>query len=163
MLSLWERILTALEDDPMSLDGVVDWVTKDRLLQRYVERDGLAWTSDKLKLIDVQYHDVRRDKGLYNKLASGGRVERLVTEAEIQHAIANPPDDTRAYFRGRCLEKFRDSVAAAGWDSIIFDTGKDSLQRVPMMDPARGGKAMTKDLIDRCSTAAELVAALQSP
>ena len=162
VLALWERILTALEDDPMTLDGVVDWVTKYRLLQRYVDRDGLSWSSDKLKLIDVQYHDVRRDKGLYNRLAAGGRVEQLVSESEIQHAIANPPDDTRAYFRGRCLEKFRDSVAAAGWDSIIFDTGRDSLQRVPMMDPARGGKAMTKDLIDRCQTAAELVDALQS-
>jgi Pup amidohydrolase len=69
----WERILTALEADPMSLDGVVDWVTKYRLLTRYVERDGLDWDADKLKVIDVQYHDVRQDKGLYNRLVAGGR------------------------------------------------------------------------------------------
>ncbi|MPZ74285.1 MAG: proteasome accessory factor PafA2 [Nitriliruptorales bacterium] len=162
VLALWERVLVALEDDPMSLDGTVDWVTKYRLLQRYVDRDGLAWTASKIKLIDVQYHDVRRDKGLYNTLAAGGRIERLVDEAEVQRAIANPPEDTRAYFRGRCLDKFRGEVAAAGWDSIIFDTGKDTLQRVPMMDPGRGGRAMTQELIDRCDTAAELVAALQS-
>ena len=162
ILALWERLLSAVEDDPMTLDGVVDWVTKYRLLTRYVERDGLAWNADKLKLIDVQYHDVRRDKGLYNKLVATGRMERLVTDAEVDHAIANPPTDTRAYFRGRCLEKFRGEVAAAGWDSIIFDTGKDTLQRVPMMDPGRGGADMTRDLIDRCDTAAELLAALQS-
>jgi len=162
LLAQWERILTTLEEDPAKLDGVVDWVTKYRLLQRYVDRDGLSWNSDKLKLIDVQYHDVRRDKGLYNKLASTGRVELLVDEAEVQRAIGNPPEDTRAYFRGRCLEKYRGQVAAAGWDSIIFDTGKDTLQRVPMMDPARGGRAMTEALIDSCDTAAELVAALQS-
>jgi Pup amidohydrolase len=153
----WERILTAIEADPMSLDGVVDWVTKYRLLSRYVERDGLAWDADKLKVIDVQYHDVRQDKGLYNRLVATGRFERLVEESEVQHAIANPPEDTRAYFRGRCLEKFRDDVAAAGWDSIIFDVGGETLQRVPMMDPARGGKDMTGDLIDASRDAADLL------
>jgi proteasome accessory factor A len=161
VLALWERILTSLEEDPLTLDGTVDWVTKYRLLQRYVDRDGLSWDDSKIKLIDVQYHDVRRDKGLYNKLVSTGRIERMVSEDEVQRAIANPPEDTRAYFRGRCLEKFRGEVAAAGWDSIIFDTGKDTLQRVPMMDPGRGGRAMTESLINRCETAAELVAALQ--
>ncbi|MGH8896563.1 MAG: proteasome accessory factor PafA2 family protein, partial [Egibacteraceae bacterium] len=75
--------------------------------------------------------------------------------------MIQPPDDTRAYFRGRCLEKYRDQVAAAGWDSIIFDVGRETLQRVPMMDPGRGGRAMTKHLIDRCATAVELLDALQ--
>ncbi len=158
----WERVLTALEDDPMSLDGIVDWVSKYRLLCRYVDRDGLGWDDNKLKLIDVQYHDVRQDKGLYNRLVATGRVERLVSESEVQHAMTNPPDDTRAYFRGRCLDKYRDQVAAAGWDSIIFDVGRDTLQRVPMMDPARGGREATEALIDRCATAAELLEALQA-
>jgi Pup amidohydrolase len=157
ILALWERILTSLEDDPMTLDGVVDWVTKYRLLSRYVERDGLAWDHDKLKLIDVQYHDVRQDKGLFNRLVSSGRAETIVDEAEVQHAIANPPEDTRAYFRGRCLEKFREQVAAAGWDSIIFDVGRETLQRVPMMDPGRGGRDMTGDLIDRSTSAGQLL------
>jgi len=161
VLAVWERVLDGLEDDPMSLDGVVDWVTKYRIMQRYVERDGLDWDDDKLKLIDVQYHDVRRDKGIYNRLAARGQCETMVTEAEITRAMTSPPRDTRAYFRGRCLEKYRDSVAAAGWDSIIFDVGRESLQRVPMMDPARGGADATEALLDRCDTAAELLDALQ--
>jgi len=161
VLSVWERVLDGLEGDPLSLDGVVDWVTKYRVMQRYVERDGLEWDDDKLKLIDVQYHDVRRDKGIYNRLAARGQCETMVTEDEITRAMTSPPRDTRAYFRGRCLEKYRDSVAAAGWDSIIFDVGRDSLQRVPMMDPARGGADATEALLDRCDTAAELLDALQ--
>jgi Pup amidohydrolase len=161
VLDLWEGILATLEDDPMKLDGVVDWVTKLRILQRYVERDGLSWTADKLKLIDVQYHDVRQDKGLYNRMAARGKIQRLVDEADVQRAVTHPPDDTRAYFRGRCLEKYRDQVAAAGWDSIIFDVGRETLQRVPMMDPARGGRAMTEHLIDSCPTAIDLLDALQ--
>jgi proteasome accessory factor A len=161
VVALWDAVLATLEDDPMKLDGVVDWVTKLRILQRYVERDGLAWDADKLKLIDVQYHDVRQDRGLYNRLAAKGKVRRLIDEADVQRAMTCPPDDTRAYFRGRCLEKYRDQVAAAGWDSIIFDVGRETLQRVPMMDPARGGRAMTETLIDSCATAADLLDALQ--
>ena len=160
-LELWERVLTALEDDPMALDGVVDWVTKYSLLRRYRERDDWAWDADKLKLVDLQYHDVRRDRGLYHKLAAAGRVERRVTEEEITDAIDQPPADTRAFFRGRCLERYRDQVAAAGWDAIIFDTGAESLQRVPMMEPGKGDRASVGDLIDRCETAGELLAQLR--
>jgi proteasome accessory factor PafA2 len=161
VLTVWERILTALEDDPTQLDGVVDWVTKHQLLQRYADRDGLSWDHPRLRLIDVQYHDVRRDKGLYNHLAAKGRCEQLVSEEEVRAAMANPPEDTRAWFRGRCLDKFRSAVTAAGWDAIIFDVGRDTLQRVPMMDPGRGNRAMTEALIDRCDTAAQLIEALQ--
>ena len=161
VLAVWERVLTGLEHDPMTLDGVVDWVTKYRLLERYVMRDGLDWDAHKLRLVDLQYHDVRQDKGLYNRLAATGRVERLVSESEVTAAISTPPADTRAWFRGRCLDKFRDSVTAAGWDSIIFDTGRDTLQRVPMMDPGRGGRDSTEALIARCDTAAELLDAMQ--
>jgi len=72
-----------------------------------------------------------------------------------------PPEDTRAYFRGRCLDKYADSVAAASWDSVIFDVpGRDSLQRVPTLDPSRGTKAHVQGLIDRCRTAEDLVRAL---
>ena len=161
MLATWERVLSALERDPMELDGVVDWVTKHQLLRRYAERDGLSWDHHRLRLIDVQYHDVRQDKGLYNHLVAKGRCERLVDEAEIRSAIDRPPEDTRAWFRGRCLDKFRSSVTAAGWDAIIFDVGRETLQRVPMMDPGRGNRAMTEALLDRCDTAAELIEALQ--
>ena len=76
-------------------------------------------------------------------------------------ATTQPPEDTRAYFRGRCLAKFGADVAAASWDSVIFDLpGRDSLQRIPTLEPLRGTRAHVGELIDRCDTAAELVAAL---
>ncbi|CAN5308475.1 depupylase/deamidase Dop [soil metagenome] len=161
LLATWERVLHALDDDPMSLDGVVDWVTKYRIMQRYVDRDGLSWEDQKLKLIDIQYHDVRRDKGLYNRMVASGRIATMVEESEVQAAMTTPPEDTRAWFRGRCLEKFRDSVTAAGWDSMIFDVGGESLQRVPMMDPGRGTRAVVGDMIDRSDSARALLEALQ--
>ncbi|MDX6340123.1 MAG: Pup amidohydrolase, partial [Trebonia sp.] len=139
----------------------LDWVAKLELLNGYRSRDGLAWDAPKLGLIDLQYSDVRQEKGLYNSLVARGRMAQMTDEKAITWAIDNPPEDTRAYFRGRCLRQYADSVAAASWDSVIFDIpGRESLQRVPTLEPLRGTKAHVGDLLDRCRTAADLVAAL---
>ncbi len=160
VLTRWEAVLTTAEGDPRDLAGQVDWATKLKLMDQYAARHGLEAGDPRLQVIDLQYHDVREDKGLYNRLAARGEVERLVTEAEVQRAMTQPPEDTRAYFRGRCLERFRDQVVAAGWDSLIFDTGRESLQRVPMMEPGRGTKAHVGELLDRVADAAELLDAI---
>ena len=161
VLDRWESVLTRLAEDPMQAAGELDWVAKLELLEGYRNRDGLNWNHPRLQLVDLQYSDVRPERGLYNRLAARGKMQRLVPEAEVIQAVENPPDDTRAYFRGRCLQKYPDAVAAASWDSVIFDIpGHDSLQRVPTLEPLRGTRAHVGDLIDRSRTAAELVAAL---
>jgi Pup amidohydrolase len=104
---------------------------------------------------------VRPEKGLYHRLAARGQVDRIVTDADIERAVEEPPEDTRAYFRGRCLAKYGENVAAASWDSVIFDVpGRGALQRVPTLDPSRGTREHVGALIDRSTTAAELVDAL---
>jgi len=161
VLARWESVLDRLERDPMLCAKELDWVAKLQLLEQYRQRDGLEWGDAKLELIDYQYSDIRPEKGLYHKLAAAGRIERLLTDAEVDDAMHEPPEDTRAYFRGRCLEKFADSVAAASWDSVIFDLpGRESLQRVPTIDPLRGSKAHVGELLDRSETAEALVAEL---
>jgi proteasome accessory factor A len=162
VLERWEGVLTALEDDPMQLHRELDWVAKYRLLEAYRERYGLDWADHKLRAIDLQYHDVRRDRGLYQRLAATGKVERLVTDDEIERAMMEPPEDTRAYFRGRCIDRFPEAIAAASWDSIIFDTGAEALQRVPMREPLRGTRAQVEDLLARAEDAAALVDLLRS-
>ncbi|HEV2636592.1 MAG TPA: depupylase/deamidase Dop [Actinocrinis sp.] len=159
VLERWESVLTRLESDPMTLTRELDWVAKREILEGYRMRDAVDWDNARLHLVDLQYSDVRPEKGLYQRLAARGRFERITTDAEIRAAVDNPPPDTRAYFRGRCLDKYADSVAAASWDSVIFDLpDRESLQRVPTLDPLRGTKAHVEGLIDRCRTAAELVA-----
>jgi Pup amidohydrolase len=162
VLTRWESILSALETEPLSLHRELDWVAKYRLLAAYRERDGLEWTDPKLQAIDLQYHDVRRERGLYYKLEAGGKVERLTTDEEVDIAVMEPPIDTRAYFRGRCISKYPDAIAAASWDSLIIDTGADALQRIPMREPLRGTREHVEDLLRECEDAASLVARLQS-
>ncbi len=162
VLERWEEVLIGLEDDPMQLSRELDWVAKHRLLEGYRERHRLDPSDPKLRLIDLQYHDVVRDRGLYHRLVASGQVERLVSEDEIQRAVMEPPEDTRAYFRGRCIARFPDAITAASWDSMIFDVGADALQRVPMREPLRGTKEHVNDLLERALDAADLVDLLRS-
>jgi len=162
LLERWEAVLTGLEDDPLSLHRELDWVAKYRLLEAYRQRDQLDWSDPRLGLIDLQYHDVRRDKGLYHRLVATGKVERLITDEQIEEAIMQPPEDTRAYFRGRCIAKFPDEIAAASWDSMIFDTGREALQRIPMREPLRGTSQHVAEILDRAPDPATLLQLLQS-
>jgi proteasome accessory factor A len=80
---------------------------------------------------------------------------QLVSEEDVARAIESPPEDTRAYFRGRCLQQYPESVAAASWDSVIFDIpGRESLQRVPTLEPLRGTKAHVGGLLAQAPTQA---------
>jgi Pup amidohydrolase len=161
VLTRWESVLDRLERDPMLCARELDWVAKLKLLQSYRDRDGLDWDDAKLHLIDLQYADIRPEKGLYHRLVRAGRIERLLDDADIEAAMHEPPADTRAYFRGRCLEKYAASIAAASWDSVIFDLpGHESLQRVPTIDPLRGTRTSVGALIDASATAEELFEAL---
>jgi proteasome accessory factor A len=162
VVARWEETLAALETEPLSLHRQLDWIAKYRLLEGYRQRDGLDWRDHKLRAIDLQYHDVRRGKGLYNRLAATDKVERLVSDAEIDWAIMEPPEDTRAYFRGRCISRYPDNIAAASWDSLIMDTGRDALQRIPMREPLRGTKIHVDDLLAQAPDAATLVDLLQT-
>jgi proteasome accessory factor A len=142
VLQRWESVLTRLGADPMQLATELDWVAKLRLLEGYRSRDGLDWDSPRLQLIDLQYSDVRPEKGLYHRLVSRGAMQTLVDPDRARSAIDAPPTDTRAYFRGECLRRYGTSVAAASWDSVIFDVG---------------------DLLDRCPTPQSLIDALVGP
>src|SRR5436190_9675048 len=161
VLDRWESVLNRLAEDPMTLSRELDWVAKLELLEGYRTRDGVGWGHPRLQLVDLQYSDIRPDRGTYNRLAARGRMVRLAGEAAVARAVEEPTEDTRAYFRGRCLQKYADAVAAASWDSVIFDIpGRESLQRVPTLEPLRGTRAHVGGLLDRCATAEELFRAL---
>jgi proteasome accessory factor A len=85
-----------------------------------------------------------------------------VSEESVVTAVTEPPPTTRAYFRGRCLQRWATSVAAANWDSLVFDLGTDPLRRVPMMEPLRGTAAHVDKLLEDCATPSQLLEALGS-
>ncbi len=158
LLERWESVLTGLEVDPMGLASQLDWVAKYRLIESYRQRQGLDWGDTRLRALDIQYHDMRPERSLAARVG----LEQIVDDVEAGAAMTEPPADTRAYFRGRCLQQFSDSVVAANWDSLVFDIGTDALRRVPMMEPLRGSEAHVGNLFDECDSATELLRRLGS-
>ena len=157
VLDRWEHVLEGLERDPMTLKRELDWVAKLSVLQAYQRRDDLGWDHPKMKLIDLQYHDVKRSKSLYWKLVTSGKIERIVSDPEIEHAVDHPPSDTRAYFRGECLRRYSGSIVAASWDALIFDTGDEPLRKVPTLEPLRGTQEHVQSLLDASPDATTLI------
>ena len=156
VLRRWEAVLTGLETDPSTLAGQVDWVAKHRLIDGYRARHDLRWDDAKLAAMDLQYHDLRPGKSLAARVG----LERITTDDEVEEAVHEPPADTRAYFRGKCLQRWPESIVAANWDSLVFDVGGDPLRRVPMMEPLRGTQAHVGNLVDGSTSAADLLAKL---
>ena len=160
VLDEWEGLLADLERDPLLAADRLDWAAKYRLLLDYRDRDGLDWDAAKLRLLALQYHDIDPARGLFYKLQKAGRIRRLFAPSEIEEAVTEPPARTRAYFRGRSVRKYGDALVAANWDSLVFDSGEETLKRVPMMEPLRGTKELVEGLLDRSSDAASLLRGL---
>lgn len=164
VLDRWDAVLGRLAADPMSCAAEVEWVAKLRLLEGLRSRHGLDWDNPRLAAVDLQWSDLRPERGLFQRLQAAGAVERLVTDDQVAAAVHAPPADTRAYFRGTVLNRYGRAVHAASWDSVIFDVpGHDTLHRVPMLDPWRGTRAHVGELLDGCGSAAELVDRLGEP
>src|SRR4051794_15257723 len=157
VLSRWAEVLEDLGEDPMRCADRLGWPAKLRLLEGYRTRDGLSWGDSRLQLVDLQYSDVRPEKGLYHRLVARGSMQRLLTDDEVARAMGNPPGDTRAFFRGECLRRYPAQVAAASWDSVVFDLGRENLVRIPTMEPLRGTREHVGALFESTSTAQELV------
>jgi Pup amidohydrolase len=158
ILRRWEQTLEGLESDPMSLAKQLDWVAKYRLVSAYRDRHGLSWQDHKLAAMDLQYHDVDPKRSLFARLG----MEKVLEPEAVARAVTEPPESTRAYFRGKCLERWSSSIAAANWDSLVFDLGTDPLRRVPMMEPLRGTRAHVEELLSSVSSPAELLERLGS-
>lgn len=106
ILDKWEDLLAKLEEDPMQLERKVDWVTKINLLKAYSDRTKLSpeTSGDRMLMLDLQYHDIRREKGLYYLLERKGKVDRITTDEKIDNAIVEPPQNTRAKMRGELIK-----------------------------------------------------------
>jgi proteasome accessory factor A len=163
VLTRWEHVLDRLERDPMTLNRELDWVIKRDLIENYRTKHQLEWTNSRIAMIDLQYHDIRPGKGLFYKLEESDAVERIVSDDEITKAIHDPPTDTRAYFRGMCLQRYSEDIVSASWDSVLFDLKEGPLKKIFMLEPLRGTEAMVRHLLDESPTARDLLRNISKP
>src|SRR3954463_7338518 len=135
ILREWQSVLDDLERDVMLTRDRIDWAAKKFLLDALQQEEKLSWTDPWLQSVDLEYHNIDLEQGLYYELVRQGSVRRVASEEGIKLAIYNPPDTTRAFFRGRSVARFNDEISSIQWDEIVFSKNGESW-RVPLPEAA---------------------------
>jgi len=136
-LAMWEHCLSGLESDPWSLERECDWVIKHKLIDSYRSRNQLPLTHPKVALIDLQYHDVNRQRGLFYKMQDAGLVERTCTDAQIETAMEQPPQTTRAKLRGEFIRRAKERRRDFTVDWVHLKLNDQAQRTVLCKDPFR--------------------------
>ncbi len=162
VLIRWESVLEQLAQDPTKLSQEIDWVAKRLLIESYMDRKHCSWEDPRIAMMDLQYHDVRPDKGLYYTLERSGKIERLTHTEEVQRAMDIAPTQTRAFFRGACLQRFPKQVYGMSWTSVLLAGTDAKIKRIPLMDPFRGTQSLTQELFQDIETVDQLLSRLNT-
>jgi len=146
-LDMWEYTLSHLEDDPLKLDRELDWVIKYKLIEAYRERHDLALSDARVALVDLQYHDVNRERGLFYRMQRKGMVDRIVTDEEISHAVENPPQTTRARLRGEFITRAKERKRDYTVDWVHLKLNDQAQRTVLCKDPFKAHDERVDKLI----------------
>jgi proteasome accessory factor A len=146
-LGMWEHCVATIERDPMDLDRECDWVIKHKLIEGYREKHDLPLTHPKVALIDLQYHDISRDRGLFYKLQDAGLVERTCTDADIDEAVELPPQTTRARLRGEFIRRAKERKRDYTVDWVHLKLNDQAQRTVLCKDPFRSRDERVEKLI----------------
>ncbi len=144
---MWEHCLTKLADDPLTLDREVDWVIKHNLVEAYRARHDLDLADPKVALVDLQYHDVNRERGLFYRMQARGMVERMVTDEDIRQAVENPPQTTRARLRGEFIRRAKERRRDYTVDWVHLKLNDQAQRTVLCKDPFKSHDERVEKLI----------------
>jgi proteasome accessory factor A len=147
-LDMWEHCLTMLEKDPFQLDREVDWVIKHKLVEGYREKHDLPLTHPKVALLDLQYHDVNRERGLFYRMQKRNMVERTTTDSEINTAVEQPPQTTRARLRGEFIKKAKERKRDYTVDWVHLKLNDQAQRTVLCKDPFKAHDERVEKLIE---------------
>jgi proteasome accessory factor A len=146
-LEMWEHCLTALASDPLKLDRECDWVIKHNLIEAYRAKHDLPLAHPRVALVDLQYHDVNRERGLFYKLQSHDRVERMCNDADIETAIEQPPQTTRARLRGEFIRRAKERKRDYTVDWVHLKLNDQAQRTVLCKDPFKARDERVEKLI----------------
>ena len=146
-LEMWEHCLTAIEKDPLTLDRECDWVIKHNLIEAYRDRHDLPLSHPRVALMDLQYHDVNRDRGLFYRMQARDMVERMCTDAEIDVAVETPPQTTRAKLRGEFIRRAKERRRDYTVDWVHLKLNDQAQRTVLCKDPFKSKDDRVEKLI----------------
>jgi proteasome accessory factor A len=146
-LEMWQHCLKGLESDPLSLWRECDWVAKYRLIDELRKRQDLPLSHPKVAMIDLMYHDVDRERGLFYKLQARDQVERTCTDADIITAMTEPPQTTRARLRGAFVRRAKERRRDFTVDWVHLKLNDQAQRTVLLKDPFRAHDERVERLI----------------
>ncbi len=147
-MNLWERTLDAVESGNHStIDTEIDWAIKAKLIGAYANRHGLEWGSPQVAQLDLRYHDISPERGLFNMLERRGSAARVVADADIAEAVDAAPATTRARLRGRFVTAARDSGRDYTVDWVHLKLNDRSHQTILCKDPFKNDDERVDQLI----------------
>jgi proteasome accessory factor A len=145
---MWRHCIEGIEKDPLSLDRECDWVMKHRLVEAYRERHQLALGHPRVALLDLQYHDVDRRRGVFYLLQRQGGAERIVTDEVITNAMEHPPETTRARLRGEFIRRAKEKRRDFTVDWVHLKLNDQTQRTVLLKDPFRSHDERVERLIE---------------
>jgi proteasome accessory factor A len=146
-LDMWEHCLTQLEVDPLKLDKEVDWVIKHNLIESYREKHDLPLSHPRVALLDLQYHDVNRERGIFYKMQARDLVERVCTDSDIATAVETPPQTTRARLRGEFIRRAKERKRDYTVDWVHLKLNDQAQRTVLCKDPFKSRDERVEKLI----------------
>jgi proteasome accessory factor PafA2 len=158
-LKLTDDLIIA--DDPLQLSQRLDWVLKLWIINRYRQGKGCNWEHPLLNVLDLQYHNIDKKEGIFYRTQAQNFTKRILTDDEIDRFVHFAPDNTRAWFRGKCIEKFAKEIYLVNWEVVGFDQG-DIYRMVPLPDPLKGIRKNYQQIFDKSENAHELITLLES-
>jgi proteasome accessory factor A len=147
-LEMWQHCMEGLEKDPLSLDREVDWVIKHKLVEGYRARHSLPLGHPRVALLDLQYHDVSRTRGVFYRIQAKGAVERIVTDEAIAEAVEQPPATTRAKLRGDFIRRAKERRRDFTVDWVHLKLNDQTQRTVLLKDPFRSHDERVERLIE---------------
>ncbi|HWD23829.1 MAG TPA: Pup--protein ligase [Acidimicrobiales bacterium] len=147
-LEMWKFCIDGIEKDPLTLDREVDWVIKHRIVEAYQQRHGVPLGHPKIALLDLQYHDVSRERGVFYKMQAHGAVERIVTDEAINTAMEQPPQTTRARLRGEFIRRAKERRRDFTVDWVHLKLNDQTQRTVLLKDPFRAHDERVERLIE---------------
>lgn len=149
VVDLWTRTLDAIATQDFSgVDTEIDWVIKRKLLMQFKDKLGADWDHPKLAQIDLTYHDINRDRGLFYLLQRKGLAKRWTNDEAISKAAAVPPQTTRAALRGRFLAAARAAGVDHNVDWVHLKTNRPEPRTLELLDPFAASDARVDEFVD---------------
>ncbi len=148
VLEMWQHCLEGIANDPMDLVAECDWVAKRHLIDGYMGRHNLPLSDPVVALVDLQYHDVNRRRGLFYRMQDRGLMERSTTDAAVENAMANAPVTTRARLRGEFIKRAKERKRDYTVDWVHLKLNDQAQRTVLCKDPFKSQDDRVQKLID---------------